>query len=293
MADAGEQIRPEERWHLIVDVARCEGCSTCLLACKDEHCGNEWPGYAAAQPLHGQRWIALEYREHGAFPLVAVAYLPMPCQHCGDAPCVEAGGGSAVIRRDDGIVIIDPVAARGRRDLIAACPYGAIFWNEERSLPQKCTLCAHLLDDGWRRPRCVQACPTGALRVVRSDDAEWADLCRRERLEPLSPEHGTAPGIAYAHLGRFKRLRLAGAVVTRASGLEDCFEGATVRLLRAGAEVGAGVTDAFGRFAFDDLPGEYGEYSCEVGAAGYRRVVVGWDPTGRGALPLTVLEPLA
>ena len=39
------------------------------------------------QPRHGQRWIALDYREHGLFPHVAVAYLPLPCQHCEAAPC--------------------------------------------------------------------------------------------------------------------------------------------------------------------------------------------------------------
>ena len=47
------------------------------------------------------------------------------CNHCDDAPCVRAGGG-AIRKRDDGIVVIDPVAARGRRDLIDSCPYGAI-----------------------------------------------------------------------------------------------------------------------------------------------------------------------
>lgn len=284
-----DEAGPTRRWHLVVDVARCEGCSNCLLACKDEHCGNRWPGYAAEQPRHGQRWIALDYREHGVFPHVAVAYLPLPCQHCEAAPCVARGGG-AVVRRPDGIVLIDPVRARGRRDLVDACPYGAVFWDEGQQLPQKCTLCAHLLDDGWSRPRCVQACPTGALGVVRVSDDEWAELLAQDSLDPLRPELGTRPSVAYAHLGRFARLRLAGEVVARVRGLEECLEGATVRLLRGGAETRRQVTGVFGTFAFDDVPGDLAEYAVEVSAAGFIAATLAPDVALRGALPLVVLE---
>jgi Fe-S-cluster-containing dehydrogenase component len=270
-------------------VARCEGCSNCLLACKDEHCGNDWFGYAAEQPRHGQRWIALEYREHGVFPLVAVSYLPLLCQHCTAPPCLERGG-EAVRRRSDGIVLIDPRLARGRRDLVDACPYGAIFWNEERQLPQKCTLCAHLLDDGWSQPRCVQACPTGALSITLVPDDEWAQLCRGRSLEPLHPEFATQPNVAYAHLGRFACLRLVGAVVTCATEVEDCVEGATVRLFRDGAEVGRRTTDPFGEFVFEDLPGESRDYALEVSAAGFGSALASGDQASEGAMPLIYLE---
>ena len=36
-----------KRWYMVIDVERCENCNNCFLACKDEHCGNDWPGYAA------------------------------------------------------------------------------------------------------------------------------------------------------------------------------------------------------------------------------------------------------
>ena len=99
-------------------------------------------------------------------------------------------------RREDGLVIIDPEKAAGMADLPAACPYGAIFWNEALSLPQKCTGCAHLLDNGAKVPRCVEACPTDALRF--GEEAELADLLKDAVV--LHPEHGTSPRVYYRNI---------------------------------------------------------------------------------------------
>ncbi len=98
-------------------------------------------------------------------------------------------------KRDDGIVIIDPEKSRGRRDLVDACPYGAIVWNEEREVPQAWIFDAHLLDAGWKEPRCAQACPTGALRAVKLDDDAMRAQARAESLEVLQPELGTRPRV--------------------------------------------------------------------------------------------------
>jgi len=46
-----------KKYSFIIDVAKCENCNNCFLSCRDEHCGNEWPGYSLPQPLHGQRWM--------------------------------------------------------------------------------------------------------------------------------------------------------------------------------------------------------------------------------------------
>ncbi|MGF6478513.1 acyl-CoA synthetase (AMP-forming)/AMP-acid ligase II [Paraburkholderia sp. JPY419] len=68
-------------------------------------------------------------------------------------------GGDAVRKRSDGIVIIDPEKARGRKDIVKSCPYKAIVWNEELQVPQTWIFDAHLLDQGWQHPRCEQVCP--------------------------------------------------------------------------------------------------------------------------------------
>ena len=81
--------------HLIVDVARCQGCNNCLLSCKDEHVDNEWPGYSLPQARHGRRWIDVPSNERGQYPLIDLAYRPTMCMHCDDAPCAAREGRSA------------------------------------------------------------------------------------------------------------------------------------------------------------------------------------------------------
>ena len=61
-----------KKWHLVIDVAKCENCNNCLMACKDEHCGNDWSGYTLSQPLHGHRWMNILRRERGEFPVIDV-----------------------------------------------------------------------------------------------------------------------------------------------------------------------------------------------------------------------------
>lgn len=122
----------------IFDAAKCNGCRNCQLACKDEHVDNEWLPYSKPQPDTGQFWTRIEERIRGQVPKVKIAYIMHMCQHCDGAPCMSAAP-EAVYKRDDGLVIIDPSKAKGHKELVEACPYGAIFWNEELEIPQKCT----------------------------------------------------------------------------------------------------------------------------------------------------------
>ena len=120
--------------------------------------------------MTGMNWIRVIERERGQYPVVKVAYTPITCMQCEDAPCIKAARNKAVYRRPDGIVIIDPVKAKGQKQIVTACPYRVIEWNEEKQIPQKCTLCAHMLDKGEKVPRCVESCPTDALVFGDLDD---------------------------------------------------------------------------------------------------------------------------
>lgn len=120
----------------VFDVAKCNGCRNCQIACKDEHVDNDWSPIARPQPDTGHFWCRIEERVRGQVPKVRVSYVMHRCQHCADAPCMAAAP-EAVYRREDGLVIVDPEKAAGRRDLVEACPYGAIFWNGELGIPQK------------------------------------------------------------------------------------------------------------------------------------------------------------
>ncbi len=257
-----------KKWNMIIDVAQCHDCNNCFLACKDEHVNNEWPPYAAAQPWHGHRWMNIMRKERGQYPVVDVAYLPTPCMHCDNAPCIKAAKKGAVYKRENGIVIIDSEKAVGQKELVDACPYGAIWWNADKSLPQKCTFCAHLLEDGWEKPRCVQACPTGALRMFYAEDAEMQKLRETERLEVLLPDLGTRPRVCYKNLYRYAKCFVGGSVVLQDT--DECAEGAKVTLAgQSGSVTREAVTNSYGDFKIDNLEEGSGRYTLKIERAGY------------------------
>ena len=224
----------------------CEDCNSCFLACKDEHVDNDFPPRSSSQPRHGHRWINIMRKERGQFPLIDVAYLPRPCMHCDDAPCIKNAADNAVYKSDDGIVVIDPIKSKGQQNLVKSCPYGAIWWNAEKEIPQKCVFCAHLLDDGWQKSRCVQACPTGALRMLHVEDSEMEGIVQDEKLEILHPEYQPRPRVCYKNLYRYTKCFIAGSVAQAHDGIEDCVNGETVILYQDGKKLQETKTDCFG-----------------------------------------------
>ena len=253
-----------KKWNLIVDVARCENCNNCMLTTRDEHVGNDFPGYAAPQPIHGHNWIKIHRKVRGEGEMVDAAYRPTMCNHCENAPCVRMAGDGSVYQRKDGIVIIDPVKARGKKQIVDSCPYGVIFWNEELQLPQKWIFDAHLLDQGWPQPRCQQSCPTGVYWAVCVEDAEMQDLVKKHNLEVLRPELNTKPRVYYKNLYRFDKCFIGGSVVAEIDGVTDCVAGATVRLKQQQREVASCASDTYGDFKFDGLKPGSGNYEVEV-----------------------------
>ncbi len=274
------------RYGLIIDVEKCNGCYNCFLACKDEHCGIDHMPLAAGQPELGQYWIDVDERERGSYPKVKVASIPITCMQCDDPPCMKAaedasaagdasqasprGAGSAdgaLYKRADGIVIIDPVKAKGHKEVVDACPHGVIFWNEKASLPQKCTMCAHLLDQGWSEPRCVEACPTGALIFGDLDDPgnEISRIAATAALEELSPESAAIGTVKY--VGLPKRF-VAGTVYLRDIE-EECAEGCEVVLRGPDGELRA-LTNFFGDFEFEGLAADT-RYEVDIAKDGYAR----------------------
>jgi Fe-S-cluster-containing dehydrogenase component len=250
---------------MIMDATKCNGCYNCFLACKDEHCGNDYLPYAVSQPMTGQFWMKIIEKERGRYPKVKVNYTAVPCMHCEKPTCVQVAQKGAIYRRPDGIVIIDPNKAVGQKSLVSSCPYRVIYWNEEKQVAQKCTMCAHLLDKGWKEPRCVEACPTGALIFGDIDDpcSEIAKLLASGKTEILHPEYKMGEKVSY--IGLPKRF-VAGAVVF--GDTDECAVGVKVTLEGEGEKQTLSA-DNYGDFEFEGLAADK-EYIVKIEAPGYK-----------------------
>jgi Fe-S-cluster-containing dehydrogenase component len=249
---------------LVVDLSICNGCYNCQVACKDEHVANDWSPIAKPQPDTGQFWNKITDNVRGQVPKVKVTYMHSICVHCDEAPCIEACNAGAIYKRDDGIVIIDPVKCRGNQMCIAACPYeNVIYFNDMLNIAQKCTFCAHLLDDGWTEPRCVDACPTGAFKFGDEDDPKIKALVARAEPALKPGREGVKPRVFY--IGLFKPF-IAGAVYDREA--DECTAGAKVTATNvASGAVFVAESDSYGDFWVKDV--EPGRYTLVIEKAGY------------------------
>jgi Fe-S-cluster-containing dehydrogenase component len=218
-------------------------------------------------PKHGHKWINILQKERGQLPMIDIAYVPTMCNHCDDAPCIKAAPDGTIRKRDDGIVLIDPEKAKGRKELVESCPYGHIWWNEELRLPQHWNFDAHLIDQDWGQTRGQQSCPTGAMRAICVEDSEMADMARDESLETMRTELGTRPRVYYRNLWRYSKCFIGGSVSADANGVVDCVEGAKVRLSKNGIRIAEAATDNYGDFKFDRLDESSGTYLIEITAA--------------------------
>ena len=254
----------DEKWNMIIDVAECTNCNLCTLATMDEYVDNAWPGYSAPMPKHGHKWINILQKERGQFPMIDIAYVPTMCNHCDEPPCMAAAKDGAVEKRADGIVVIDPVKSKGQRQIMEACPYGHIWWNDELNIPQHWNFDAHLIDQGWKQTRGHQSCPTGAMRIRKLTDEAMAALASKEKLERMEESLGTKPRVWYRNLWRYNTVFIAGSVSFEAEGTMECAAEASVKLLRAGSLIAETQTDIYGDFKFDKLDEGSGDYSVEI-----------------------------
>jgi Fe-S-cluster-containing dehydrogenase component len=266
------------RYGIAIDSKMCMSCYCCYMACKDEHCGYD-SALHAKQPMMGQFWIDIREWERGDNSRrIKTATVPTPCSHCKDPECMKAAKGGALYKRDDGIVIIDPVKAKGQREIADACPIGAVYWNEELQLPQKCTMCAELLDDpeylsylGDKKlkiPRCVEACPNKALIFGDLDDpmSEINRVIRENRVTQLPGLEGRETNVVHLNI---PTVFLAGTVYYPKELDEVCC-GAMVKLTcRETGETWEAETNYFGDWEVEWLPKEK-HFDIQISADGYK-----------------------
>ena len=106
------------RYGMVIDLERCMGCNACVEACKVENNTGQ-----------GMFWMYLFRLEEGEYPNVNWLFMPRPCMHCDNAPCVKVCPVGARYRQEDGLVLTDFNRCIGCRYCEVACPYGVNYFN--------------------------------------------------------------------------------------------------------------------------------------------------------------------
>lgn len=200
------------KYAMVIDTKRCFGCQTCAVACKE----------ANNLPID-VRWNHIVTTGStntdcggGAFPEVDMTFIPLSCQHCENAPCVEVCPTGASYQTEDGVVLINSEECIGCKACIAACPYDVRTYMEQpeyyldfstgdgmepehlAGTVSKCNFCYQRIEAGGQ-PACMELCP-GRARYwgdLDDPDSEVSKLLEgRETMRYMEGE-GTSPSTIY------------------------------------------------------------------------------------------------
>jgi tetrathionate reductase subunit B len=235
------------KYAMLIDVNRCSLCYSCVVACKDEHVGNPYPPFSYPEPDKDQQWIRLIEIEKGKYPYVKVYPTPILCMHCQKAACMDVCPvKGAVYRAENGTVIIDPAICSGCKACIKACQYNAIFFNEDANIAQKCTLCAHRLEQG-KELACVGACPSEVFTF--GEESIILAEAKKRKAKVLNSEYRNEPRIYYVGL---PSISLAGHVIDSKTLMDVAGASVTVSGGNAGKS-SSSKSNISGVFLIEDL----------------------------------------
>ncbi len=177
----------DKRFGMVIDLRRCHGCKACQVACKSEN----------DVPLGVWRsWV--KEVEQGTYPNVKRHFLPRLCNHCEHPACVRNCPTGASYKRPDGVVLVDRNKCIGCRYCIASCPYQSRFLLADEKVADKCTFCAHRVDQGIV-PACVNTCIARAriFGDLNDPNSEVRQLVDSHPVQVLKPEAGQSPSVFY------------------------------------------------------------------------------------------------
>jgi len=150
---------------VLIDLDRCIECRSCAAACYYSHAN----------------MTAVSFARSGW------AILPILCRQCKAGSCVAACPAEAMVRDDHGVVRRRLFRCVGCGSCALACPFGVISTSlggapaSSKSVARlngrqvaKCDLCADRTAGNGADavPRCVAACPSGALIYADEHKAE-------------------------------------------------------------------------------------------------------------------------
>lgn len=170
-AIAADTKQTQRQWAMVIDLRKCDGCKKCTDACQETHhlpANFEWIKVFEVKDKHGGQY-----------------FMPRPCFQCENAPCLRVCPVAATFKEEDGVVLVDQERCIGCRMCMAACPYGARYFNyvdppaysnpfgkatpqfpvpQQKGTVGKCMFCVHKTDEG-QLPACVEACGMKAIYI--------------------------------------------------------------------------------------------------------------------------------
>ncbi len=122
------------KWSMVIDLEKCVACQGCSIACRFE---NNTPVVAPDQAEMGRavRWNDVfplpisPAKEIGEYPNVTTRYIPRPCMHCENPPCIKVCPVGATFINEEGIVEQNYARCIGCRFCTVGCPYGVRYFN--------------------------------------------------------------------------------------------------------------------------------------------------------------------
>jgi len=139
----------------------CSGCLACEVACKQEHDLPVGPGWIKVSTNASKNTGSKLQR----------MYKVTQCMHCSEPQCAEACPTNAIIKRADGVVLVDVNLCNGCSSCVDACPLGAMQFDSEQGIGQKCDMCVTRIDRGLK-PFCVNACPAHCIIFGEKTEVE-------------------------------------------------------------------------------------------------------------------------
>jgi anaerobic selenocysteine-containing dehydrogenase/Fe-S-cluster-containing dehydrogenase component len=226
------------RWAMAIDLDKCTGCSACITACQAE---NNIAVSGEDQVMMGRdlQWIRLEryYETVDATQPgpVDIRFLPMLCQHCGNAPCEPVCPVYAAYHTPDGLNGQIYNRCVGTRYCANNCPYKVRVFNwfgysdvpeplnwqynpdvtvRSEGVMEKCSFCVQRIRSAENRavgegrdlregdvvPACQQSCPAEAIVFgnIRDPESRVAQVSQNDRTyRVLDVLINTQPAVNY------------------------------------------------------------------------------------------------
>ena len=177
---ANGAVIPPSQGYILVDIKKCQGCMSCMLACTLVHEGVENPSLSRIQVIQNS---------FEAFPNDITIE---QCRQCADPPCVKACPMDALKAnaKFGNVRMVDRNKCIGCGNCVEACPYipsrpvvvpDENYNGDKKS--RKCDLCANTpyhWDKAGGGPdgkqACAEVCPVGAIKFTKEMPVQEGDV---------------------------------------------------------------------------------------------------------------------